>query len=32
MNDILNFFQSTERIGTAGQPTAEQFRDIADAR
>ena len=31
MNDILNFFQSTERIGTAGQPTAEQFRDIADA-
>ena len=31
MKDILNFYQATERIGTAGQPTAEQFKDIAEA-
>lgn len=31
MEDILNFYQSTDRIATAGQPSAEQFREIADA-
>ncbi|MBK7951602.1 MAG: protein tyrosine phosphatase family protein [Deltaproteobacteria bacterium] len=31
MDQILNFVQLTDSIGTAGQPTAEQFRDIAAA-
>lgn len=29
--DILNFVQLTPRVGTSGQPTAEQFTTIADA-
>lgn len=28
---ILNFYRITESIGTGGQPTIEQFTDIADA-
>ena len=28
---ILNFYRITENIGTGGQPTIEQFTDIADA-
>ncbi len=31
MEQILNFVQLTESIGTSGQPTAEQFADIAAA-
>lgn len=31
MDDILNYIQLTEKIGTSGQPTREQFRQIADA-
>ncbi len=31
LEDILNFVQLTERVGTAGQPTREQFEDIAAA-
>lgn len=31
MDQILNFIQLTESIGTSGQPTAEQFADIAAA-
>lgn len=31
MDQILNFIPLTESIGTAGQPTAEQFADIAAA-
>jgi protein tyrosine phosphatase (PTP) superfamily phosphohydrolase (DUF442 family) len=31
MEQILNFVQLTDSIATAGQPTAEQFRDIAAA-
>lgn len=31
LDAILNFVQLTERVGTAGQPTAEQFADIAAA-
>lgn len=31
MEDILNFYQSTDRIATAGQPSAGQFREIAEA-
>ncbi|WP_116367334.1 protein tyrosine phosphatase family protein [Parahaliea mediterranea] len=31
MNDILNFYPITENIGTAGQPTREQFAQIAAA-
>lgn len=31
MDQILNFIQLTESIGTAGQPTAEQIADIAAA-
>jgi protein tyrosine phosphatase (PTP) superfamily phosphohydrolase (DUF442 family) len=31
MDHILNFIQLTPRIGTAGQPTAEQFADVARA-
>jgi len=31
MDQILNFVQLTEKIGTAGQPTPEQFADIAAA-
>ena len=29
MEKIYNFYQLTENIGTAGQPTIEQFTDIA---
>ena len=29
MNKLLNFYQITERVGTAGQPTVEQFEQIA---
>jgi protein tyrosine phosphatase (PTP) superfamily phosphohydrolase (DUF442 family) len=31
MDHILNFVQLTDSIGTSGQPTAEQFSDIAAA-
>ena len=31
MEQILNFVQLTDSIATAGQPTPEQFRDIAAA-
>jgi len=31
LKDITNFVQLTEDIGTAGQPRAEQFADIAAA-
>lgn len=31
MDQILNFVQLTESVGTAGQPTPEQFADIARA-
>lgn len=31
MERLLNFFQISENIGTAGQPTADQFPDIAKA-
>lgn len=31
MDDILNFYQSTARIGTAGQPKADQFAHIQAA-
>lgn len=31
MDQILNFVQLTDSIGTAGQPTAEQFPEIAAA-
>ncbi|WP_339858743.1 protein tyrosine phosphatase family protein [Pseudohongiella acticola] len=30
MDELLNFHQSTETIGTAGQPTREQFKKIAE--
>lgn len=29
MDSLLNFHQSTETIGTSGQPSADQFREIA---
>jgi protein tyrosine phosphatase (PTP) superfamily phosphohydrolase (DUF442 family) len=29
--DILNYVQLTPRVGTSGQPTAEQLKDIASA-
>ena len=28
MQNILNFYQSTENIGTSGQPTRDQFKTI----
>jgi protein tyrosine phosphatase (PTP) superfamily phosphohydrolase (DUF442 family) len=31
VRDILNFVQLTPRIGTSGQPTGDQLKDIADA-
>ena len=31
MEQILNFVQLTDSVGTSGQPTAEQFADIARA-
>jgi protein tyrosine phosphatase (PTP) superfamily phosphohydrolase (DUF442 family) len=31
IRDILNYVQLTPRIGTSGQPTAEQLREIAGA-
>ncbi len=31
MDQILNFIQLTESVGTAGQPTPEQFAEIARA-
>ena len=31
MTDIRNFIQMTEAIGTSGQPTVEQFDEIAKA-
>lgn len=30
MNELLNFHQITENIGTAGQPSAEQLSEIAE--
>ena len=32
MSNIRNFIQMTDRIGTSGQPTREQFRQIAAAQ
>ena len=29
MNDVINFFQITDTIGTGGQPSVSQFYDIA---
>jgi len=29
MNEILNFYQITSLVGTSGQPTSEQFHQIA---
>ncbi len=29
MNDVINFFQITDRIGTGGQPSVSQLYDIA---
>ena len=31
LSAVTNFVQLTEEVGTAGQPTAEQFADIAAA-
>ena len=31
MDHFLNFIQLTDSFGTSGQPTAEQFADIAAA-
>lgn len=31
MNDLLNFYQITELIGTSGQPTVEQIQLIANS-
>ena len=31
MKEIYNYVQLTDRVGTSGQPTAEQFQLIADA-
>ena len=31
MQNITNYVQLTEHIGTSGQPTVEQFRSIAEA-
>ena len=31
MNGPVNFFQITDRIGTAGQPTKEQLQELPDA-
>ena len=31
LNDIFNYVQLTDRVGTSGQPTPEQFQAIADA-
>ena len=30
LNEITNFVQLTEDIGTSGQPRPEQFNEIAD--
>jgi len=31
MTELLNFHRFTDRVGTSGQPTREQFEDIARA-
>ena len=31
MEKLTNFYQITQNVGTAGQPTADQFSDIAKA-
>ena len=31
MQDITNYVQLTDEVGTSGQPTAEQFKAIAEA-
>ncbi len=31
LNEIFNYVQLTDRVGTSGQPTADQFADIAAA-
>jgi protein tyrosine phosphatase (PTP) superfamily phosphohydrolase (DUF442 family) len=31
MNEIRNYIQMTPTVGTSGQPTVQQFRDIAEA-
>ena len=31
LDDIFNYVQLTDRVGTSGQPTEEQFEDIAAA-
>jgi protein tyrosine phosphatase (PTP) superfamily phosphohydrolase (DUF442 family) len=31
MQEIVNYYQVTDKIATSGQPTQEQFQDIAEA-
>jgi protein tyrosine phosphatase (PTP) superfamily phosphohydrolase (DUF442 family) len=31
LEDILNYYQMTDRVATSGQPTEQQFADIAEA-
>lgn len=31
LSDITNYFQMTDLVATSGQPSREQFKDIADA-
>ena len=31
MEDIINFYQITENVGTGGQPTIRQLAEIAEA-
>lgn len=31
MQEIVNYYQVTDKIATSGQPTREQFREIAEA-
>ena len=31
LNTVLNYYQISERIGTGGQPTSEQFTAIQEA-
>ena len=31
MEDIINFYQITENIGTGGQPTFNQLAEVAEA-
>ncbi|MFT5012697.1 MAG: protein tyrosine phosphatase (PTP) superfamily phosphohydrolase (DUF442 family) [Patiriisocius sp.] len=31
LNEITNYYQMTDAVGTSGQPTEAQFKDIAEA-